>query len=264
MRRGQVLAFILGEDEQHEDRLGGSMPEVDHPSTPSLAATKGSPAQLPNPPCTRDDLTGSRLLDELQLKPSILICGKEVVDSGSKGLCLNDDHLPENTPLAHACQRAPALISNETPVDPQSRLPASARPHEPRNVRLGAGDLPERIAVGQADGARAIPRRNGRRLVGKEDPMPHVAAFCDRPERSPAIHRSIAPPAAMPAEQTPLIAQRERAVGSEELVEFLVRHGSQVCGRCSGAQGSPRRSVAARGGFRSTSAFRKILRQGRP
>jgi len=68
------------------------MPEVDHPTTASLATAFRTPAEFPQPSGPRNDVTRGWIPDQVTLKGTVVFSAQQAINPRHEGASLNDDH----------------------------------------------------------------------------------------------------------------------------------------------------------------------------
>src|SRR5713226_5126965 len=71
--RRQIRSLVLRERKEHQEPVGGSVPEVNHSATPTLTPALIGPANFPQASRTGYDVSGCRPSRQMNLKSTILL-----------------------------------------------------------------------------------------------------------------------------------------------------------------------------------------------
>src|SRR5712692_95293 len=71
--RRQIRSLVLRERKEHQEPIGGSVPEVNHSATPTLTPALAHPTNFPQTSRTGYDVPGCRPSRQINLKSTILL-----------------------------------------------------------------------------------------------------------------------------------------------------------------------------------------------
>src|SRR5260370_35109218 len=71
--RRQIRSLVLRERKEHQEPVGGSVPEVNHPATSTLTTALTGPTNLPQASRTGYDVPDRRPSRQINLKSTILL-----------------------------------------------------------------------------------------------------------------------------------------------------------------------------------------------